>query len=136
METNYRTAFENTQFIVYGEAYLAENIVIEIGKTPFKLFELFPKLKSWAFITAWNPLPIILSEEENFKRNILMESDIAIKGFKFYRGIGKAKDEGWQEASIFILDINEAKATKIGAKYGQMAYVFGIKNKPAQLIFI
>ena len=36
-------------------------------------------VETWAFITAWNPLPLILSLEENNKRNKELEKEILEK---------------------------------------------------------
>jgi hypothetical protein len=38
-------------------------------------------LKTCAFITAWNPLPEILSLVENKSRNLKMKNDLTLQGY-------------------------------------------------------
>ena len=92
-------------------------------------------MNSWAFITAWNPSPEILPLEENRIRNKNLEDDIIKLGLKYSIGIGISADERWAEESFFIENISLDKANEWAAKYKQLAYVFGNKNEPANLIY-
>jgi len=111
-----------------------------VAKTEFtiKIDTIIPEvqnLNSWAFITAWNPLPEILSIEENRIRNKNLEEDIIKVGLKYYKGIGISEDEQWSEESFFIENISQDKANEWAEKYNQLAYVFGYKNEKANLIY-
>ena len=61
-------AFLNTTYKVKGNY----NFDIKINS----LVENANHLDSYAFITAWNPLPVILSLEENRKRNQKLENEL------------------------------------------------------------
>ncbi len=53
MEKDLTTAFLETSYI----AYLDRKIVLKVGQLPDMIVQHFPHIKSWAFITAWKPLP-------------------------------------------------------------------------------
>ena len=120
-------AFFNTSFKVLGETEFI--IKIDIIILEVQLFN------SWAFITAWNPSPEILSPEENRNRNKNLENDIIKFGLKYSNGIGISADEQWSEKSFFIENISLDNANELAAKYGQLAYVFGTKNEVAALLY-
>lgn len=90
---------------------------------------------SWAFITAWNPLPKIESLEENRQRNNKLENDIKQLGLVYMNGLGVSKDGLWSEESFFIENISLDKAKELAVKYGQLAFVFGTKNYKATLVY-
>lgn len=90
---------------------------------------------SWAFITAWNPLPKIESLEENRQRNNKLENDIKQLGLVYMNGLGVSKDGLWSEESFFIENISLDKAKELAVKYGQLAFVFGTKNNKATLVY-
>jgi len=92
-------------------------------------------LASWAFITAWNPLPQILSLEENKQRNKKLENDLNQLDLIYTNGIGVSKDGLWSEESFFIENISLDKAKELAVKYGQLAFVFGTKNNKAALVY-
>ncbi len=120
-------AFLNTSFKVVAKTEFTIKIDIVIPEVQ--------DLNSWAFITAWNPSPEILSIEENRIRNKNLEEDIIKVGLKYYSGIGISEDEQWSEESFFIENISQDKANEWAAKYNQLAYVFGYKNEKANLIY-
>jgi len=92
-------------------------------------------LASWAFITAWNPLPQIVSLEENKQRNKKLENDLNQLDLIYTNGIGVSKDGLWSEESFFIENISLDKARELAVKYGQLAFVFGSKNNKAALVY-
>jgi len=120
-------AFLNTSFKVLAKT----EFIIKINT----IISEVESLNSWAFITAWNPSPEILNIEENRIRNKNLEDDIIKLGLKYSNGIGISADEQWSEESFFIENISLDKANEWAAKYKQLAYVFGNKNEPANLIY-
>ena len=51
------------------------------------------QFNSWAFITGWNPLPVILSLEENRNRNQNLVEELISFGFKYCPKIGISADK-------------------------------------------
>lgn len=128
---NYKEAFKNTDYIVNINDKV---ITINIGKTQNKLDNLIKPLKQWAFITAYNPLPKILSDNENKSRNSKLKQDAEKLGFQVYTGYGIAKNKSWKEDSFLIVGIDKKEAIQLGAKYGQLAIVTGSRNSKTELI--
>lgn len=128
---NYTEAFKNTDYIANINNKV---ITINIGKTQVELDNLIKPVKQWAFITAYNPLPKILSDNENKSRNEQLRQDVENLGLKVFTGFGIAKDKSWKEDSFLIVGIGKEKAIKLGTKYGQLAIVIGSANNKAKLI--
>lgn len=129
-------AFQNTNYVVLSQDFDEGQIVLNIGLTSASLTAYYPSLKSWAFITAWNPLPEILSYSENRRRNIDLQNDLNNLGIQYLKGYGTAQDESWNEESLFIINITKPQSIILGKKYGQKAIVFGLANEPAELIML
>lgn len=126
-------AFAETNFIV--KPTKDTSIVLKIDETTDDLQKFFPAIETWTFITAWNPLPLILSLEENRKRNEELENELKNNGLQYTLGLGISADGNWSEESFFVENISIEKANELAKKYGQLAFVFGYKNNEAALIY-
>ena len=132
MKTNeIEQAFLETQYVIH----LQSDIVLKIGEMPADLLEHLPLLKTWAFITAWNPLPDILSKSENEQRNEDLRGYLKDRGYSIHKGIGISKDQFWSEESFFIENIELEDARTASAQFGQLAFVYGERESDNQLIF-
>ena len=124
-------AFMSTNFIILKNDIFIDNITLKIGE----IHILPTNIRSWAYITAWNPLPTILNYEENVSRNNNLLYDLTNGGYTCHLGKGVSADGEWEEESFFIESINKATALEFAIKYGQMAFVYGIINQEAELIY-
>jgi hypothetical protein len=129
--TEIEQAFLETNYIIH----LQGEIVLRIGEIPADLLEQLPLLETWAFITAWNPLPDILSKAENQLRNATLQRHLIDLGYIIHNGIGISKDQSWSEESFFIENISLEDARQASAKFGQLAFVFGDRKNGNQLVF-
>lgn len=123
LETNFRVQTKNGP------------VQLNINHMANELEQVMPHLKSWCFITAWNPLPQILDTKQNQDRNTQLCKDLDKMGLVYHPGVGISKDEKWQEESVLVENINQQAAHILAQKYGQLAYVFGLKHKPAELVY-
>ena len=124
-------AFLETSYIIL----LEDKMVLKIGEIPVRLLNEFSQIRTWAFITAWNPLPEILSKSENDRRNSQLKDQLINEGFIFHPGIGVSKNEDWSEDSFFIENIDLERANDISLKYGQLAFLYGDRVNGNQLVF-
>jgi hypothetical protein len=132
METNkIEASFLETNYVIL----LKNRITLRIGEIPSQLLSEHSHIKTWAFITAWNPLPEILTKSENDIRNHLLQVQLEEEGFIFHPGVGISKNEDWSEDSFFIENIELEKANDISLKYGQLAFLHGDNINGNQLIF-
>lgn len=119
----------------------AEYFVDEIGQ-PIRVGEINAEVEnllqkfnvsSWSFITAWNPLSVEFSAEENLQRNQKLKEDLT--DYRIFEGEGRDSQGLWTpERSFLILGISRSQAKNLGVKYGQRAILFGEKNKPCELV--
>lgn len=80
----------------------------------------------WAYVTAWNPGSVALSEDENQRRNERLREDLEKAGYSFFEGTGVPDDPGWTgEASFLVLGMSARDATELGRRWGQVAVVVG-----------
>lgn len=128
---NFEASFLETNYIVN----LGNKIVLKIGEMPTELLTEYPQITTWAFITAWNPLPEILTKSENDFRNHQLKVQLEEEGFIFHSGVGISENEDWSEDSFFIENIELERANDISLKFGQLAFLHGDKANGNQLIF-
>lgn len=124
---NIHLAFLNTTFRILSIPIIDVRIA--------KIIPELNYLNSWVFLTARNPLPKILSEAENKRRNLELEEDIMALDLQYKIGVGISEDKKWQEDSFFIENCTEEKANELAIKYGQLAFVCGERNKPVSLVY-
>ncbi|HHH54593.1 MAG TPA: GNAT family N-acetyltransferase [Bacteroidetes bacterium] len=128
---NYLDIFNKTKYYFYSnKEYIEINLY---AKNP-KIDSLLKNEEGWAFITAHNPLPEILSDQENEKRNKSLEKDIKKNNLSFLNCKNNLDD--WEESGFLIKNIDLDQAINWGKKYKQKAIVYAKINKPAELIFI
>lgn len=77
-------AFMATNFIILKNDIFIDSLTLKIGE----IHILPANIRSWAYITAWNPLPTILAFEENVSRNNNLLSDLNYGGYKSHLGVG------------------------------------------------
>ena len=131
MEKDLTAAFLETSYI----AYLDTEIVLKVGQLPDTIVQNYPHIKSWAFITAWNPLPERLDAAQNKQRNDDLRAHLVQAAYVFHPGVGVSKDKDWSEDSFFIENIELQRANEISKMFGQLAFIYGDCQTGNQLIF-
>lgn len=118
------------------DAYHATTYQVQLpdGMTAFRANQPAPELnalaaeqdvKSWIFITAYNPYSQQLSAEENEQRQSLLKNLLTLQCYKFYDGAGVGDSGDWPpEPSFFVLDIAQEKALTFGKVFDQNAIVY------------
>jgi hypothetical protein len=127
-------AYLTTKYLVHTPK--GETIIL-IGKRHPEIdpFVENLELKSWAYITAYNPHSELLPKEANQQRQGDLKKTIQDTGLSYFEGEGIGTDETWEpEPSVFIPGITEDVAIRLGEKYGQNAIVFGKYREAAQLL--
>lgn len=93
------------------------------------------RAKRWAFITAYNPGSIPMSDAINNEAHTELCRLLMRKGLVFFEGQGTS--EGWpSEKSVLVLGIGRDKAKKIGRKFTQNSIVVGKKGDAAKLCWL
>jgi hypothetical protein len=122
------TVYLNTDYVVHEPA---GRITIRIGEVAAVA------AAHWAFITACNPRSQPLSAAENAARTEALVQCLRDAGYRFLPGEGIGRAGAWPpEPSVLILDITEAAAVALAARFEQAAIVIGALGQPAQLRWI
>lgn len=77
------------------------------------------------YITAWNPYSILVSQDENKRANLELESKLESLRLLVFDGIGRSRDSDWYEDSFCALGGNIDLAIQLGRDYRQNAIVYG-----------
>jgi hypothetical protein len=129
----------------YDEAF--NNTVFKVILSPSEIYEIrvgqenvieglkLSGVSSWAYITAWNPLPTTYTLEENRMRDQSLRVDLDALSLDYIEGIGEALDGTWHEESLFIKNISKEQAECLAYKYGQVAYLFANGNEKMELVY-
>lgn len=130
---NLLEAYSNTHYTsVLG-------ITLHVGQSNPMLKDLLNErsLETAAYITAWNPLSVECSLEDNEQRNQQLLRDIltVVPKTQVFTGFGKDPSGKWLgEESFLILGIGLESSEQLAEKYGQNAFVHYTIDGVAQLI--
>lgn len=106
--------------------YAVANFEVNIGQC-YLAFEKWLEeqgVKTYAFITAWNPASRILPESENILRNNDLEAGLQKVSSIVLPARHISIAGNWPpEASFWASDISDEHAVLLGKKYGQNAIV-------------
>jgi hypothetical protein len=103
------------------------SFILKIGRYSPELHNMFEAShkKKAAFITAYNPASIELSNEENKERNRELEEKIQVLHLDYIHGEGKCDESEWSgEKSFLIFGIDKKEAIQLGKEFGQNAIVW------------
>ena len=104
---------------------------IRIGEVPAGL-----PLACWAFLTAFNPLPLQLTEIQNQARHQELVKVLEEACLAFYPGEGRGDSGSWPpERSVLILGISREDALALAVRFGQVAFVYGEPNQQSELVW-
>src|SRR5438067_2235057 len=126
-------AFRNTRFIVDGPQ---GEITLRVGERNRQLDELLENFgeTGCAFVTAWNPGAVKLSDAENNARQNALIAEVQARGLPFLLGRGVGRDSSWPaEASILIVGASRLEAMELGKRFGQIAIVYAKHGESADL---
>ncbi len=126
----YRRAFYR------ADAGGGEKIEIRIGRESLALDALLGRKgkRRWAFLTACNPGARHLSPAENRARTRALSSALRAGGFLFFSGNSGADAGDWTpEPSFLVIGIALFEADRLRGRFGQDAFVTGVRGGPARL---
>lgn len=126
-------AYRRTRFCADTEQ---GQVVIRVGEDCPALDALLRAMgcATYAYITAFNPGSIRLTDEENYARQSELNNIVRQLAHPAFPGEGIGDDGVWPpEQSILVLGIEYAAAVKLGRQFGQRAIVFGTLGRAAGL---
>lgn len=89
----------------------------------------------WAYITAWNPRSVPLSEEVNRDAQARLEKELEARGIGFLPGASRPDDASPPEPSVLAF-LPRDEAAELGRAFCQNAIVVGRLGSPAELLWL
>ncbi|QDD12965.1 DUF3293 domain-containing protein [Candidatus Methylopumilus rimovensis] len=128
-------SYKLAHYHVYG----SPRFILKIGQYSPELHDIYktsPK-KIAAFITAFNPASIELSNQENKERNQQLEEKIKTLHLCYLHGEGKCdENERSGEESFLVFEIDQTEAIRLGREFGQNAIVWIPENSIPELLLL
>jgi hypothetical protein len=115
------------------------SFILKIGHYSPELDHIYKTclMKKAAFITAFNPASIELSNQENKERNQQLEEKIKTLHLCYFHGEGKCDEsEGSSEESFLVFEIDQTEAIRLGKEFGQNAIVWIPENSTPELLLL
>lgn len=134
MASFHREATSNTSYWVDIEP----PIEIRIGAHNAALDELLRahNVKSWAFITAFNPNSETHTLEQNLALNEKLSQRIHTAGYTMIEGHDHSDSGAWpDERSFLALGIERAAARELGREFRQVGIVCGRVGEAPELVY-
>lgn len=132
-------AYQKADYVVFGHARGAPELVIRVGRANPGLDELLVRNEaaSAAFLTAANPRGARKTYEENQAAWNKLRQAPQLIGYAWFKGEGRDPEGLWvPEPSLLIVDIPRKKAEALGMALHQNAIVFIEKGGKPELIVL
>ena len=118
-------AYRNTSFFADTSR---GRLCLRVGRASPELDALLAacEVRTWAYVTGFNPGSIALSPEENEQRHQCLAYEVEHRGYTSFPGEGIGDDGQWPpERSLLILGIGRDDAIGLGREFEQRAVVYG-----------
>lgn len=106
--------------------YCFDEITLNIGKPSKQVAERLKPYKPLGalFITAWNPLGEVATDEDNKNANMKLYQDLISRNLNVIEGYGESPDGIWREDSFFAYPVNRQLSLELCKVYKQNAVVY------------
>lgn len=133
----------------YEEAYINTDYCVLLPRKPvtFRIGEYNAEAeatlkqhcgikKDWAIITPCNPNSDKTDEDANLTALARLRQELEIVGVRYYNAINQSPDGEWPELGYLIVDPDPGKATSLGRRYRQNAYVSAVLGEAPKLVWL
>lgn len=120
-------AYLNSKYWTEAIQLNDSGVFFEIGQPALALESQLQEhgVRSFAFITAWNPASRMLDQWHNQWRNLQLEFELHARCRLLRRGMGIGHEDDWApEESFLCVDISPERAVEAGRQFGQNAIVY------------
>lgn len=123
------------------EPVVASPVVLRIGERSSGLASLYSQMNvgSCGFVTACNPLGLVLRDAANVVATTALCLDVQTMGLALLPGVGRDGDpvSGWPgEESIAVFGISRDATCELGQRYQQHAIVWADADAVPELVFL
>jgi hypothetical protein len=136
MPSDLLAAYRDTNYMAFGHGRLFK---IRVDRHSLAIDGLLFKMKvrSGAFITAWNPFSKSQSAGTNAYWDRELKKYLNASGVAFLGGEGRGDIGEWPpEPSVFAFGLSRAQAASIGRRFRQNAIVYVPSGRPAELVML
>jgi hypothetical protein len=91
---------------------------------------------SSAYLTAWNPLGVIVPPETNARNQEALRRDLAELRVLILSGEGRDPESGCAEQSVLAIGLSRGQAVALGNRYRQLAVMFAGQDAIPRLVLL
>ncbi|MDO6694525.1 DUF3293 domain-containing protein [Aliiglaciecola sp. 3_MG-2023] len=125
-------AYKNAEYVVFSDGCFSDlttkqQLAILVDKPSRRLQALMEKkhCKQAAFITAYNPHSVAMTESENLIAQAKLIKLLHNMGLEFIEGVGRDPQRLWpEEKSVLVLNISKQQALNLARQFRQNAIVW------------
>jgi hypothetical protein len=133
---HFEDAYRRTSYCLEAPGEILK-LRVGVKNQAFDLLLEHSQVEDWAFITAFNPGSIQLSEQENQERHEALADTLRHNGYKTIPCNGVDDDNEWPtERGYVILGIQREVAEQIAREFGQYAILAGQIDKAPELVML
>ena len=93
---------------------------IQVGLPVPGLELLYPRVRGFGLLSAWNPYSEPRAEAANRSADEALEAELAVRGFQRIPAFSSATNRSWREPGWVVFDINAAELDRLCRAFGQL----------------
>lgn len=106
---------------------------IHIGLPVPGLELLYPDVRTFGLLSAWNPYSQPRLEAQNRAADVLLEAELAARGLLHIPAFSSATNRSWREPGWVILDIDASELDALSRRFGQLGALHWTRGEPVRL---
>jgi len=106
---------------------------IHIGLPVPGLELLYPQVRSFGLVSAWNPYSMPREEAANRRADLELEAELTARGLAHLPSFSSATNRSWREPGWVVLDIDAAELDALARRYGQLGALWWPRGQAVRL---
>jgi hypothetical protein len=110
---------------------------VDVASAGLALLHEHYRTQCSAFITACNPLGVLVDQAVNAKRQQALAAQVSRQGLRALAGIGQHPTNSWRgEPSLLVLGLGRPAAQALGGQFQQNAIIWIGANAVPELVLL
>jgi hypothetical protein len=106
---------------------------LRVGRRAAAFEAGFPRARSFALITAWNPESRPTDDDVNRRAQDALVAELGARGLKFHPATSSDADGGFREAGHCVFDVTRGALAALAARHGQAGTLWWPRGRAVRL---